>query len=403
MALIFDEKSMIDNSVFKFEKRLQSPALKSLNSLGAVLVTYFNISDETTVDRGLQDIDHMFGKKSPMRWNKIKNLPLYEPGSPVGVNNTDEQQIEDITSEGDFLIQPNTVIPRINDFFIINHIKMRAIFQVKEVAYDGLKQHGLYKISYRLFSTSEETIASLEQQCVAVYDTDLAYIGTNVAPVIKEEFYIKRKQLNQMINKMIESYKALFYNQRHNCFLYYDQQHGYYLFDMCGNEFMAKHSLMNNGSNSVVVLNTKINDKQLPVLYNHSIFNWMEVDAPKQLLQPFYYILSDADGYYDSSFARWNETDIKVIWPLHQKQAKCHFQEHCYFSHETLEVFRKGNGCSNAVESILCKYINDPHHISMDDIPLTLINSLLSSERNLDIYLFTPILIFLIRKLIKMN
>ena len=394
---------MIDNSVFKFEKRLNSTALKSMTSIGAVLVTYYNVSDATTTDRGLQDIDHLFGKRSPVRWNKIKNLPLYEPGSAINPNNSDEQQIEDITAEGDFLIQPGTVIPRINDFFTINHLKMHALFQVKEVTYDGMKQHGLYKISYRLYGTEEDTILALQSQTVETYDTDLSYIGTNIAPVIKEEYYIKRKQLNQMISKMIESYKALFYNERHNCFLYFDKEHGYHLFDMCGNEFMARNSLMNNGSNSVVILNTKINDKQLPLLYNHSIFNWIEVDAPKQLLQHFYYILTNAESYYDSSFARWNETDIKVIWPLHQKQSKCLHQEHCYFDQNTLDLFMNGGTSSNDMENVLYKYINNPHNISFDDIPLTLMNSLLSSERNLDIYLFTPILIFIIRKLIKMN
>ena len=67
-----------------------------------------------------------------------------------------------------------------------------------------------------------------------------------------------------MVNQMISSYRALFYNERHNCFLYHDPETGMDLFDMCGNEFMSIYSVMNmRNSTKVIVLTDKVRDHRM--------------------------------------------------------------------------------------------------------------------------------------------
>ena len=130
--LIFSEKNMIEGNIFKYEQRLQTHLNKYTES-GAILTTYFSQNEnESTVDRGLQTIDELFGNKSPLRFNKISNLPLYGFGQ-ANPDNTDDMQIEDINVEGDCQILPATIVPKPHDVFMINHLKMIALFEVTSV------------------------------------------------------------------------------------------------------------------------------------------------------------------------------------------------------------------------------------------------------------------------------
>lgn len=403
-GLIFDEQSMIDNNIFKFEQRLKSQTNRFIEN-GALLTTYFNIRENaTTVDRGTRDIDKIFGNKSPLRFNRILNFPVYAFGQ-ANPNNTDEANVEDINVEGECIVQPATLVPNPNDFFIVNHLKMRAIFQVVDVQYDSMKQEGYYKIKYRLHSTSEEILQYLDKQTVETFHCDLSSVGSNINPIIKKDDFVKRGQIHQMVNKMIQSYRSMFYNQRHNCFLFFDQETGNRLFDMCGNEFMAKHSIMNpTNSNNVIILHEKINDRQLPLFYNNSIYNWVELDCPKRFLQKFHYILNDAEGYVDSTFARWSEDDIQVIQPLALHQAKMYYQEHSFFDADQIKGFEDlTKEPQSEFEKLIYKFINQPHSLSIDDISLHTADVLISSVRHIDVFLYTPILIYIIRKILRMN
>ena len=150
MSLIFDEKTMLDQNIFKYENRLKAATSRFVGE-GALLTKYFNLSENrTTVDRGLQSIDQLFGQKSPLRFNQISNFPIYgtQPFNPA---NDDSNQIEDINVEGEAIILPSTVVPRPNDFFMLNHLKMKAVFRVVDVQYDSMKIEGYYKIKYYLF------------------------------------------------------------------------------------------------------------------------------------------------------------------------------------------------------------------------------------------------------------
>ena len=403
-GLIFDEQSMIDGNIFQYEQRLKSHTNKYIEN-GAMLTTFFNIRENaTTVDRGIRDIDKIFGTKAPLRFNKILNFPVYGFGQ-ANPTNSDDSQVEDINVEGECIIQASTIVPNPNDFFIINHLRMKGVFQVVDVQYDSMKVEGFYKMKYRLHSTSSVIIENLERQTVETYHCDLNAVGSNLNPIIKKDDFVKRGQIQQMVNKMIQSYRALFYNERHNCFLYYDKETGMRWFDMCGNEFMAKLSLMNHtNSTKVVALHDKINDRQLPLFYNNSIYNWIELDCPLRLIQKFHFILTDGDGYENSSFARWNEDDIKVIQPLSLEQSKINYQKFSFFDNVQVEAFEdQTKEPTSEYEKLIYKYINIGYSISIDDISLYTGDALLSSIKHVDVFLYTPIIIHIIRKILSMN
>ena len=402
--LIFDETSLINGNIFKYEQRLHSHVNKYIEG-GAILTTYFSQRENsTTVDRGLQDIDQLFGDKSPLRFNKIKNFPLYGFGQ-ANPNNTDEQQIEDITVEGDCVVLPSTITPKPYDFFIINHLKMNAIFEVTAVENDSMKVEGYYKIHYRLHSTSDETNQNLDKQTVEKYDTDLNAIGSNLNPIIQEDEFLLRGKVEKMVNKMIESYIAMYYNERHNCFIYHDPKTGLDIFDMCANQFMYKYSLVNiPNSNKMIILNSKLCDIQFQLFYNNSIFNWLELGAPARLLQKFYYQYNISGSYITSSFYLWGETDVQIIQPLSPNQTGIMNQDYSYFNEKQLEAFLNPNEePKNIFDQLIWKYIHKADSFNVKDISLYTADMLLNSIDIYEVYLYTPILIYIIREALGLN
>ena len=400
--LIFDESTMINGNIFKFENRLQSHVNKYIEN-GAVLVTYYAQDENaSTTDRGFQDIEDLFGNRSPLRFNEIKNFPLYGFGQ-ANPENTDEQQIEDINVEGDCVVLPSTIVPKQYDCFIVNHIKMVQLFQITNVAYDSMKVDGYYKIHYRLYSTSKETIQGIQNRLVtATYHTDLNAIGSNVNPIIKEDDFILRGKIQQMIGQMIDAYKSLFYNERHNCFLYRDYDLGMDVFDMCGNEFMAKHGLMNYANSSkVVVLNNKINDQQFPIRYRNSVYNWMEIGAPQRLLRKFEFYLCESNAYPYSSFERWNES-VLIMHPLATNEVGTISDTYSFFDDNQFRTLMDVKEPYSDYEKLIWKYVNKTD-LSINDISLYTADALLSSVRNKDIYLYTPIIIYIMREILDMN
>ena len=402
--LIFNEESMINGNIFKFEERLQSQVNKYIEN-GAILTTFYSQAENrSTVDRGLQDIDELFGKKSPLRYNKIKNFPLYGFGQ-ANPDNTDELQIEDINVEGDCIILPSTIVPKQVDFFQINHLKMTALFEVTSVNYDSMKPDGFYKIHYRLVSTSDETIQGLQNQVIETYSTELNAIGTDTNPIIREDDFQYRSQVRKMVNQMITNYRALFYNKKHNCFLYHHPEMGLDWFDMCGNEFMAKYSLMNmENSGNVIVLHDKLQESQMPLYYSNSVYNWIELGAPARMLRRFFFNLNYAEGYPYSSFYRWGDGDIQIMQPLANQQEKINYQQYSFFDDTTLNAFMDDtHEPLNEYEKLIWKFIHAPNQLTIKDVSLYTGDALINSVRHLDTFLYTPIIIYIIRFILGMN
>lgn len=406
-GLIFDEKTLLDGNLFKYEQRLHSHLNKYVQG-GAILTTYFSQEDNAiTVDRGTKSIDELFGHKSPLRFAMILDFPLYNFSGTNPENDEETPNVEDIRVEGDAIIIPCTVVPKQYDFFIVNHLKMKAVFEVVSVTYDSMKSDGYYKIHYRLHSTSDETIQNMRNQCIKTYHTDLNAVGGEVNPIITEVDYVKKTQVIKTVNHMINLYRSMFYNSRHNCFLFHDQQSGLDWFDMCGNEFIARHSVMNpSNSTTVIILNDKIQDPQLSVHYANSVYSWIETGCPIGYLQKFPFILNYSEGYLYSSFNMWGEGDIQIMQPITTSQDKINWQRHYFFDETQFAALNDSEHEANAneYERLIWKYIHKHDTINLQDISLDIANPLITGAKySLDTFLLTPICIYIIRQILRMN
>ena len=114
-----------------------------------VFTTFFHLNvNETTVDDGFRDIESIIGNRSPLRFQRIENFPLYGL-DPVILSIQDSDQGLDTEYSGECILLPNTIKPLQNDFFMINHVKGSYIFRVTEVQYDNIRPDNFYKIGFR--------------------------------------------------------------------------------------------------------------------------------------------------------------------------------------------------------------------------------------------------------------
>lgn len=424
-GLIFDENVLTNDQLYKYDQFLHSRVTKFTGD-GRILVTYFNLSEsQTTTGVGLDNAYKYLGKNSPLRYNKIENMVLLGL-SPLSPENTQLSQtnVKDYKISGEAFIIPGTIMPRENDFFIINSINMNHIFRVVEVGQDELNTDGSYRISYSLFSTNPDEINWIYKQTTDEYVLDMQTIdGKDLTPVIGKQDYIHRIDIIRMVNDMIENYSARYYDQIHNCFVYRGNCEA--IFDVCANYFMARNGVMiNDKSNRNVVLNpNKTNDPRLEDLYQKSPYKWIERDAPLRYLDYFKYHLVPGYSFTESSFARY-ASDIQVMIPNDpwcvSKECRPYFNDRAIdiLDNETdirrckeCECKRCENRykCNKHLNCIRFDYITLIHDFihgkltSIDQLNTYIGDQLFDNASAFEIYAWTPIVIYIIKYVLKMK
>lgn len=424
--LVYDENSLVDSQMYKYDQFLHN-RLTKYTGAGRTLVKYFSINDpDTTTSLGFEDIYQVLGPNSPLRFDIIENMILlgFSPLSPQD-GQASTTQVRDYKLEGEAFIIPSTVMPKENDFFIVNHLHMNHLFRITQVTQDGLNTDGSYRVSYKLFSTNKEEIDKIYDQVVGHYVMDLQTIGgEDLTPIIGKEDFDLRNRLIQMVDDMVENYIARFYDRTHNCFILH--LNGQSLFDMCGNYFMAKNSIMiRDNTNGNIVLNAdKCKDPRLDMLYQKSPYKWIERDAPIRYLDTFKYHTMKGYSYVDSSFAMYG-TDVDVMIP---NDPWCHSEScHEFFPQRVFEIFDNEQDIRTCqIEDCRhCQYCHECYHrhyqlkrydyvsiihdfihgklTDIHKLSLYTGDQLFDNADAVEIYLWTPIIIYIIKHTLKLK
>lgn len=423
--LIYDEQSLVDEQIFKYDKFLHSRINKYTGS-GRTLVTYYNIDEQQTTDSlGFDDAYQILGHDSPLRFRKILNLALlgFSPLSPEN-GTAGQTPVRNYNLNGTAFVIPGTVMPKENDFFIVNHLRMTHLIRVTEVTQDGLNTDGSYQISYSLYSTQISDIDQINKQTVGTYVMDLQTIGAeDLTPVIGKEDYELRSRLIKMIDDMVDNYKANYYDSTHNCFLLH--LNGRTLFDVCGNMFMAKTGIMirDNAHGNIVLTKNKTKDRDLEFHYQRSPYQWIEREAPLRYLSTFKYRFVKASEYPDSSFAQYG-ADVDVMipgdpWCLNPG-------EDLYFPMEVYNILdaekdprecqlcdcrccKCANTCIRRYKLQRYDYVSLIHDYihgrlrSIQDLSLYTGDQLFDNSMSKEVFLWTPLIVYIIKQTLKIK
>lgn len=423
--LVYDENSLVDSQMYKYDKFLHS-RINKYTGAGRTLVTYFNLNDRNTTDSlGMGMHYQVIGPDSPLRYDRIENMIIigFSPLSPQN-GTASTTTVRNYQLEGDGFIIPGTVMPKENDFFIVNHLNMDHLFRITEVIQDGLNTDGSYQVKYSLYSTNINDIDNIERQVVGRYVMDLQTIGgEDLTPVIGKEDYEYRSRLIQMVDDMIDNYIANYYEPKHNCFI--SHLNGRSIFDVCGNMFMAKNGVMirDNANNNIVLNENKIRSQMMRYWYERSPYKWIERDAPIRYLDTFKYKTMSAFTFPDSSFANYGD-DYEIMIPGDAwcQRPDCEY----YFPMEVYNIFdserdirecdicdcrccKCKDTCIKAYKLRRYDYISLIHDFihgrlrSIKDLSLYTGDQLFDNPLSWEVYLWTPMVIYIIKHTLKLK
>lgn len=391
MAFLINEQKMVEDNIFKFENRLNSQISRFLDK-SPVFVTYFHINvNETTVDGGFKDIEDIVGNRSPLKFQKIENFPIYGL-EPVVLSIQDNDQGLDTEYSGECVILPNTIKPLQNDIFMINHVKGSFLFRVTEVQYDNIRPDNYYKISYRFEWLDDDKVDELNEQVQEKYSCILQNIGTENNCIIKEEYLERIQNIDDMYDDMVSTYKTIFYNERYNCFLG-ETNDGYKIYDPLQTIFFNKHKLLNKKQDySTTILTEGFVDNKRKIKYEKSIYRFFERRDLK-LISTFPYNTFPANYKKDSSFSRWNDKSV-IVADIPSTMDMNNAID--LLSIDLVNSFKYNGPQDSKYIELMQKFIRK-EDITIYDIPLDLNEELLRLDANEEVFFFTPILLYIIQ------
>lgn len=392
MAIIIDEHRLVDDTIFKYEGRLNTQISRFLDK-SPVFTKYYHInSNETTTDGGYKDTEEIIGARSPIRYQMIEDFPIYGLDAIILAINEAEEGLNTEYS-GDAVILPNTIHPLQDDFFIIKHAKGPFLFRVNGIEYDNIRPDNYYKISFKFEYLDEEMIKLLNNQVNETYTCILQNIGTENNCLIEESYYIKLQEIEKMYNEMANTYRVIFYDTRHNCFLG-DFGEGK-IFDPLMSVFVNKHKLFNRKNDlSTILLTDGFEDPKRNIKYEKSIYRFFERRDSKRA-KAFNYMIIPSTNKKDSSFYRWNETNINIV-DVPDLNIEGHYN---ILPLSVANIFKMNGPTDSPYIDMMRRFVRN-EEFTIHDIPDNLQEVLLDLDANEEFFFFTPILMYIIQTVV---
>ena len=385
---------MIDDNIFQYENKIKSPTSRFLDTT-PTFTTYYHIDNEqSTTDAGFIDVASIVGHRSPIRFNKIEKFPIYGLDQIVLQIQEDEAGL-DSSYEGEAVILPSTIKPVYNDFFIIPVLKDSYVFRIIDIQYDNIMPDNFYKISFKLEYIDDDKIQEIEEQKVNDYVCVLENIGTETNCIIEKSSFVKIKEIEKMYHEIIEFYMSMFYDERHNVFLG-ELPLGKKLYDPLQAEFINRNKLFNEKNNlQTLILTDEYNDPKRKLKYNKSVYKYIELKDHK-LLSRFKYTTRPGVTIHESSFYRWHDKKIEVLDIPNIIPDNASY----IFSEEYKDTIFYNTEAQSEYGNLIRKFVRG-EDLRLKDISLELDTELIYMNNSLEVFFFTPIIMYIIREIIK--
>ena len=209
-------------------------------------VTYYSKNfDASSSDFGLDNVEEIVGGNSPIKYNKIKNFPIYSVSEMNPSFDFDEESGLDISgTESEGIILPGTIEPQPDDLLLFeyhsrdeNYLKL---FRVENVEISMLESNSYYKINFSNFPADIKVLN--ERQVSEVYTTVYSNIGTDYRSIILEDVYNEARKSIINLSELTDLFQINYYNQKVNNFVM-DNDMGQRYYDPNMSRFINKHKL----------------------------------------------------------------------------------------------------------------------------------------------------------------
>lgn len=246
-------------------------------------VKYYNINKEkSTLDKGSKLSYTDLGSDSPIRFNVINDLFLYQFSKAELNFDVGDFGMTSNDITGESYILPNTIEPTEGDFFEVDHIKDSTwLFKVTDVQRDTLDNgSNVFKINWLLDRTTNRDILN---NVVEEYKYLFVEQGTNIKSIVKMEKYDIAAKLDNLATSLREYFIDLFYDEKVQTFiytLYIDSK----MYDPFIIEFINRNKLIATNGDYIYIDHKIPVNKTFVIDYEKSIYHAFELCNIDKLL-----------------------------------------------------------------------------------------------------------------------
>lgn len=217
---------------------------KYLDSAPSFVTYYSKDVNESMENAGLGVAKEIVGYESPLRYNKIIDMPLY------GVEQIDPSFLYDDISGFDTeaeltaIIIPDTLQPTVDDLVLFSYHETidnenLRLYRVTDVNISAIDSNTYYRVS---LSSSPYSIEILDsRQVIDTYHLIYNHIGTDRKTLLLQSSYISAKKISDTYEALLNSYIDNYYDTELGAFLYYDINSHNAIYDVDVHKFLQRN------------------------------------------------------------------------------------------------------------------------------------------------------------------
>lgn len=214
-TLINIETSTYTNDIIqKYTENKVGQYSKFLN-LTPTFVTYYAINQvQSTTDTGTGSVVSELGYSSPLRFNKIKGLPVYNLPILTPDIDFDDNGMDLNLDLSDITLLPNTVKPTVPDHMLVTITDdLKILFRVNSFRYNTVMSNDFIMINLDIKAIGPDADKDIEPLVVKTYYTVFENIGTEDNCFIEEESVETVNTLTDTINELTDAYQNLYWDE----------------------------------------------------------------------------------------------------------------------------------------------------------------------------------------------
>ena len=323
--IISAEKSPFMNKAAEIYSKQKTSQFSKYLQKNPVFVTYYAINQQLSrADTGTGSVKEQIGTSSPIRYNEIKEFPVYNLSDMKPDIQNDETEGLDINMDlSGIVILPNTITPCPDDFLYVKMPGMSygVLLRVTEFEFNSIQSNDYYTINCELRATDtksgySQTYIQLQKQVVEKYSCIFENIGTEDKCLIQDTELAKANSTLELINLLKDSFYDTYYDRDIGTFVYRDFSSGVnpiYYYDLYLIKFIIDSKIYDDVSGERCV--TLSFDDVLPInfgnLYRRSLW-YAILQKDVTYLSRYSYYTEGSISKVTSPF-KINECDTKTI------------------------------------------------------------------------------------------
>lgn len=212
----------IESTIDIYSKNKIGQYSKFLNSTPTFVTYYHRNMVRSRQDVGTGGIESELGPRSPIRFNKILNFPIYNIPQLNPQNVYDETGYDIELDINDAVILPNTIKPCEGDYFIVKLPGTKEyLFRVNNFDYNTIQSNDFYKISADVKDIGTGLEAKrMTNQVVETFLTVFDNIGTEDRCFLRQTDVDYINSLADLYHKLRDYYTNAFYVKNLNSFTF---------------------------------------------------------------------------------------------------------------------------------------------------------------------------------------